>query len=65
MPTITYETIEVQRDAQVAVVRLNRPDQRNGVRAFLERRQPEWQLKTSTDMPDELSQSILGEEWQA
>lgn len=34
-----------------------------GVRAFLERRPPEWQLKTSTDLPEELLRPILGEEW--
>jgi enoyl-CoA hydratase/carnithine racemase len=31
-----------------------------GVRAFLERRQPQWQLKPSTDLPEELLRPIRG-----
>ena len=36
------------------------PDAKEGVTAFLERRDPEWTLRTSTDMPDELLDPILG-----
>jgi enoyl-CoA hydratase/carnithine racemase len=41
------------------------PDAREGVTAFLERRDPEWTLKPSTDMPDELLDPILGEGWRS
>jgi enoyl-CoA hydratase/carnithine racemase len=41
------------------------PDAREGVTAFLERRDPEWTLRPSTDMPDELLDPILGEGWRS
>ena len=41
------------------------PDAREGVTAFLERRDPDWQLRTSSDMPGELLDPILGEGWRS
>jgi enoyl-CoA hydratase/carnithine racemase len=34
-----------------------------GVRAFLDRRPPQWTLRTSTDMPTELLDELLGDGW--
>ncbi len=38
-------------------------DAREGVTAFLERRDPQWQLSKNDDLPRDLLAPILGEEW--